>query len=275
MRFSFLKSKKILIYTLIFTVFIAIYLFIKPAPQTFYLAEEIIDKNQEFCELSAELLQKNIDRIIILGNLYLDQHKISDLIKNDNWEQAIQSLKGILDDESSIGRIFLVDSEGIPKADYPPLPYTEQSFAFRDWYKGVMAKKSVYISEVYKRSAEPKLNVIAVAFPIKDNDSIIGIFGIQVTVDTWLAWVNEVRITPESTIFVVDKNGYVVAHPDISSQADIVDYSSQPDVKNLLQGKASTEFIIDPEIGSFISSYKWIHGYSMGVVVRVPIKVNQ
>ncbi|MBI2003483.1 MAG: cache domain-containing protein [Parcubacteria group bacterium] len=279
MRFSFLKSKKhlyvFLILALIFVALSAIYLFVKPAPQTFYLAEDIINKNQEFSRLLVDLLQKRIDRVITLGNLYLEENKISDLARDGEWEQAILNLRPILEEEPSINRIFLVDQDGIPKGDFPPLPYKVESFAFRDWYKGTIAKKSPYVSEVYKRAAEPRINVIAVAFPLKSNDSIIGVLGLQLAADTWLSWIKEVKITPESVIFVIDKNGHVVAHPDIDPQAEIVDYSSEPDVKNLLQGRASTEFIIDPELGSFISSYKWIPEHQIGIIARVPIKVNQ
>jgi len=121
-----------------------------------------------------------------LGISLATRVRFRQLASEGHWVQAIEILKDVPKDFPFVDRIFLADAAGTLVADMPALRGIKgKSFAYRDWYQGVSANWKPYISDVYQRTAEPRFNVVALAFPIKapQTEKISGILVLQVQLD--------------------------------------------------------------------------------------------
>lgn len=237
------------------------------------LTDATLSRRQAIAYLTAATLKGNLDRLIDIGTSLATRVRFRQLIDEGKWDEAVKILRSIPKDFSFIDRLFLSDVNGTLMADTPELPEVRgRNFASRDWYRGVSSKWEPYISEVYKRAAEPRLNVVTVAIPIKtEHQKILGILVLQVRLDTLFEWTKGIDVGPLGFAYFVDKNGHVAAHPSFSPQGEIVDYSKVPAVQKVLQGKRGVEIAFNPvEREERIAAYEPVPGYGWGVIAQQP-----
>jgi len=237
------------------------------------LTDATLSRRQAIAYLTAVTLKGNLDRLIDIGTSLATRVRFRQLIGEGKWDEAVKILRSIPKDFPFIDRLFLSDVNGTLMADTPELPEVKgRNFASRDWYRGVSSKWEPYISEVYKRAAEPRLNVVTVAIPIKtEHQKILGILILQVRLDTLFEWTKGIDVGPLGFAYFVDKNGHVAAHPSFSPQGEIVDYSKVPAVQKVLQGKRGVEIAFNPvEREERIAAYEPVPGYGWGVIAQQP-----
>jgi len=237
------------------------------------LTDATLSRRQAIAYLTAATLKGNLDRLIDIGTSLATRVRFRQLIGEGKWDEAVKILRSIPKDFPFIDRLFLSDVNGTLMADTPELPEVKgRNFASRDWYRGVSSKWEPYISEVYKRAAEPRLNVVTVAIPIKtEHQKILGILILQVRLDTLFEWTKGIDVGPLGFAYFVDKNGHVAAHPSFSPQGEIVDYSKVPAVQKVLQGKRGVEIAFNPvEREERIAAYEPVPGYGWGVIAQQP-----
>lgn len=242
--------------------------------EKFNISGTIINKNEALAKLSAQVIKRRLNSMLITGNAYSKNKRLIRFINEDKWVEAINSIAGLLKEDlnGSAERIFLTDVAGTLRADFPKVPEVSgQNFAFREWYKGVTRNFEPYLSEVYIRTAKPQFNVVAFAFAIKDRMGIpVAILAIETKSDAFLNWIYDINIGKDGRLFMVDQKGHVVAHPDFAPQGNIIDYSGEPDVQRVVSGLAGSDIFLSEK--GLISSYEPVTGYGWAVVARVPIK---
>ena len=237
------------------------------------LTDSTLSRRQAIAYLAATALKGNLDRLIDIGVSLATRVRFRQLIGEGKWDEAVEILRSVPKDFPFIDRLFLSDVKGTLMADTPELPEVRgRNFAFRDWYRGVSAKWEPHISEVYKRAAEPRLNVVAVAVPIKtEHQEILGILVLQVRLDTLFEWSKGIDVGPSGFAFFLDKKGHLAAHPGFSPQLGIVDYSQVPAVQKVLRGEHGVEIAFNQvEKEERIAAYEPVPGYGWGVIVQQP-----
>jgi signal transduction histidine kinase/CheY-like chemotaxis protein len=193
------------------------------------------------------------------------------LVSEGQWQEAMQILQSVPIDFLFIDRVFLADPEGTLMADVPALPGVRgQNFALRDWYQGVSRTWRPYISEVYKRAAEPHYNVLAVAIPVKaEEPKIVGILVLQVRLETLLMWSNTIEGDASDLVSFVDTKGHIASHPKFPPQGDIVDFSSLSVVQKVLQGHGGVERLFNPiENEEVLVAYAPVGKYGWGALAQ-------
>jgi signal transduction histidine kinase len=127
--------------------------------------------------------------------------------------------------------------------------------------------------EVYKRAAEPRYNVFAVAAPIKAEDgSVTGILVLQVKVDFLLQWTKNIEVGPNGFVVIVDRGGKIAAHPKLAPQGELVTYSKIPAVQkspreNKGAARLSNLFGREEELVTYHS----VPEYGWGAIVEQPV----
>jgi len=210
-----------------------------------------------------------------LGISLATRVRFRQLVSEGKWVQAIEILNDVPKDFPFIDRVFLTDPAGTLMADVPALPGVRgRSFAFRDWYQGVRAEGLPYISGVYQRTAEPRFNVVALAFPMKarQTEKISGILVLQVQLDELAKWSDSVGIGPSGHVYFVDKKGWLATHSKHPSQGNLIDYSSVPVVQKALRGQSGVETMFNPIEGDErIAAYAPVPGVGWGVIASEPM----
>src|SRR5690606_30748427 len=79
------------------------------------------------------------------------------------------------------------------------------------------------VSAVYRRHAEPRRLLVAVATPVMEPKSgeVLGVLVYQVTLDKVVAALNSIEVGEQGHAFLLDHTGTVAAHPRLDLQARI------------------------------------------------------
>ncbi len=223
--------------------------------------------------LAATVLSEKLERLSDLGLAFATRVQFSQLVSEGKWDEAIAILDPVPRDFPSIDRVFIATKDGTLMTDAPALPGVRgQNFALRDWYKGVSNGWKPYVSQVYKRTAEPHYNVVAVAAPIKDAaQEVVGILVLQVRLDTFFDWSARIDAGPASYAYFVDPAGNVAGHPGYPPQSEIVNLSDDSVVRNVLRGESKVETTFSRRDGQeVLVSYAPVGKYGWGAVVVQP-----
>lgn len=222
-------------------------------------------------------LQERLDRLVELGISFSIHPKIRENIAKGKWDEAAQIFQIFKDvtDEPFVDRIFLTDPQGTETAAVPELVGgVGRNFAFRDWYKGITGTSKPYVSEVYRRAAEPQYNVVAIAIPVLDDKGLfMAIMVLQIRLDRFLEWSKDIDVGPEGFVYIVDQRGHVVTHPKFSPQEKIVDFSDVSTVQKVMKGKRGSEITYNSvEKENVVLAYEPVLKYGWGVIVQQPTK---
>ena len=235
------------------------------------LTESTLARRQSVSFLAATLLSEKFDRLTDVGRSFATRVQFRQLIGGGKWDQASEILGNVPRDFPFIERLFLTDPSGVMMADIPELPGVRgKNFSDRDWYKGLSHGWEPYVSNVYTRYAQPQLNVVAVAVPIKgDNREVLGILVLQIKLNTLLDWIKGIDIGPGGQVYVVDRKGMLAAHSTIPLQEKLIDFSTFQSVQRTLRGERGVDILINPiDNQERVIAYEPITKYGWGVVAQ-------
>lgn len=220
--------------------------------------------------LSAVIVRDKLDILCEIGLALATRPRFSEYVSQNKWEEAVAVQEKIPSIFSFVDALFLADPKGIVKAGLPGFSEViGMDLSFRDWYKGVSTGWQPYVSEVYKRVNLPQENVVAVSVPVRGDDGIVsGILVLQVRLDTFDMWAQEVYSGPESALYIIDQRGRLVYHPFYNSLKSAVAYENGPVLENLIEGRSGCSLIAHGrrEFKELIA-YESVNKYKWSVVV--------
>ena len=250
---------------------ILILAYISIVPYTHTLGDQIKASNFATAQEVSYLVEEHFKWSVKVGNYFVSTPMLVYSIEHNDRKGATERLTRLLASVPDIDRVYLATPKGILWVDYPPSPdIWGKNLSFRDWYKGVSKNWQPYVSEVYFRDIEPKRYVVSVAIPVKNGSNVIGIVVMQHRLETIQEWVAPVRLGKSGIIYIVDKNGIVVAHPKEDPKRPL-NYSIIPIVRKVIKGIEGVEEVYDPvENNTMLSAYVPVKSIGMGVVAQQP-----
>jgi signal transduction histidine kinase len=233
-----------------------------------------ISQRQAIAYLAATTLKEKLDRLTDIGGSLASRVRFRQLVSEGKWDEAVRILESVPKDFPFFDRVFLSGPDGTLWVDTPALPDVRgKNFASRDWYRGVSQSWKPYVSEVYRRAAEPRYNVFAVAAPIKAEDgSVAGILVLQVKVDFLLQWTRNIEVGPNGFVVIVDRRRKIAAHPKFEPQGELVTYAKIPAVEKSPRedkgiARLSSLFPREEEL----VTYQSVPVYGWGAIVEQPV----
>lgn len=239
------------------------------------LTEAALARRKSIAVLASTVIEQQFNRLTDLGVSFATRVRFRQLVSQGNWDQAIETLNDVVKDFPFIDRVFLADPTGTLTADTPVLPgVRRRNFAMRDWYQGVSRDWKPYVSDVYRRAAEPRHNVVAVAVPIRGKDEEInGILVLQVQLNALVEWSKSIDMESPGFTYITDRKGRLATHPKLPSAGEIFDHSNLPVVQHVLRGRSGIETIVDPVMGDErVAAYAPVAGLGWGVIVTEPLE---
>ncbi|MGH7844421.1 MAG: sensor histidine kinase [Candidatus Binatia bacterium] len=232
------------------------------------LTRAAYSRRQTIAYLAAVTVKEKLDRMTDLAVSLATPARFRQLVGAGDWEPAIKLLLEVPKNFPFVDRILLTDPEGTLMANRPRVIKTvDTSLADTDWYQGVSRSKKPYVSEVYQRSGEPAVSVVAVAVPIRRQREADGILVLEVRLSAFLDWTKNIDVGPSGFIYFVDGKGSLVAHPNYPPEGKLVDFSAVPEVKNVLSGQRGVEVQVNPlDKEERIAAYEPVPGYGWGVI---------
>lgn len=239
------------------------------------LTDAVMSRRVAVAQLMATTVSATFDRLADLSVSLASRVRFRDLVHAGRWTEAMDILRGVPADFRFIERLFITDANGILMADLPEAAGVRgQSFAHRDWYKGVSAGRTAYLSPVYERSASPQINVFAVAAPITRSDgSLSGFLVLQFRSATFLEWIGGIDLGSDGLAYVTDSRGQIAFHSRLPATAEIQDISALPIVQRLRRGERGVEVHVDPLVKQeSVSAYAPVARYGWGIIAQQPAR---
>lgn len=153
----------------------------------------------------------------------LNQFTASDVAQNidgmkENEEQILNYLSNYIKTIPNAVNIYISTSDGrlylYPSQDLPA-DYNQRQ---KDWYnQASSASGKIIWTDVYKDAVSNK-SVVTVAKQIKDNTgNVIGVAGIGIDLSSLSDNLSNIKVGNTGYVFLIDRNGIVIAHPDKSN----------------------------------------------------------
>lgn len=119
----------------------------------------------------------------------------------------------------------------LPNGDvYLAEPYTVQqnltdkNFSFRDWYEGALTTNLPYVSETYITQYTDQ-KTVAMSAPIINGNDTVGIVQATLDLQDMDAIVDDVSLSNEAEIYIVDQNKNIVLTGSNQAMIDLADFS--------------------------------------------------
>ena len=237
------------------------------------LTDAALSRRASVSYLAATVLAEKFDRLVDIGTSLATRVRFRQLIEAGSWTEAMKILREIPRDFPFVDHIALNDLHGISMADVPEAPSVRgQSFAHRDWYQAVIRDGKPYISELYRRTAAPQVNVFAAAIPIRSAAGrLLGILVMQVRSDTYFEWIKGIDVGPEGTVYVVDRHGTLGYRANNTFRGNPIEASVTPAVRRVLQGSGGVHVVSDPAgKENLVVAYQPIKEHGWSVVLEQP-----
>jgi signal transduction histidine kinase len=205
--------------------------------------------NQSAAQMAAELVSREFATSISLADAAVMMPEMVGSVERRD-ESAVRSrLRAAVQAFPRLDRAYVLDASGMLWADYPAAPESQrQSFAYRDYFRGLSQDWRPYVSEAFERQAEPRAMVVAVAVPIRGHDQkVLGGVVYQHRLEELTRWVNEISVGGDGYVMVIDHAGNVAAHPKLDLQARrYTEYAGLEPVQAAIRGERSTLEYFDP-----------------------------
>jgi len=249
---------------------------------------DIYSKRYVRAQLIESIIHERLDGIVLLAESIASRPRVVEYVKEGKWEQAIKYAEYIPQQYDYIDSMRLADINGTVHAGAGS--YKEVigvNLSHRDWYLGVSKNWEPYVSDIFLRLSEPRINVITVAVPIiklplpgvsADNannadNAILGILTLQIRPEILSGWLKEILVGSNVQNYLVDKKGNLIAHTEIGSTEEMHDFSSMPAVKMLLDNKTGIDILQNPETGQKnLTAYIKCSFHGWGLIVEEPVK---
>lgn len=264
-----MKSKYLLFLLMLLPISVLAYFSIVPYSQS--LEEQILSGNLATAREVSYLVEEHFNWSIKVGSYFVSTPRLVYSVENRDIGGVTERLALLLASVPDIDRAYITTPEGILWVDYPPNPEVwGKNHSYRDWYKGVSRGWQPYVSEVYMRETLEPRYVVSVAIPVRNESRVIGIVVMQHRIETIWKWVAPVRLGKTGIIYIVDKNGRIVAHPREDPRQP-PNYSSIPIVGKVLHGGEGVEEVYSPfENEKMLSAYVPVRSMGMGVIAQQP-----
>ncbi len=178
-------------------------------------------------------------------------------------------LEQILVTEPDLDRVFLTDPAGVLFSDAPADPSVlGQSFASRDWYRGLSARWEPYLSKPYRRAALGQQMVVALALPVSLDNRIIGALVGHFLLSKLGDFITTFAAHPGLVLYLVEESGEILTRSGTptTEPARLTDGPLLDCVRRNSQGN----FIGEPHPGArpIFSAFTSVSGTTWRLVVE-------
>lgn len=186
--------------------------------------ERLVDRGNDAAALiTASLVEREFEHWISTVTSHAGFPALSQAVVDGDVDEVRRRLEIIVTQHARLDRAFVSDTTGLLWVDFP---VAEESlgrrFDERDWYRGVSRARGPYVSEVYRRHAEPRIQVVAVATPVRSpaTGEPAGFLVAQVRLDGLSELLGRVEVGQEGVVLLRDHTGHLAAHPDLDLERD-------------------------------------------------------
>ncbi|MDZ7780216.1 MAG: ATP-binding protein [Gemmatimonadota bacterium] len=168
--------------------------------------------------ITASLVEREFDQWEATVTSHADVPTLRSAVDEGNVDAVRRHLEILVSAHARLDRAFVTDTTGLLWSDFPAAPESlGRRFDDRAWFRGVREGPGPHVSEVYRRNAEPAIQVVAVAVPVRSpaSDVPLGFLVAQVRLDGLSELLGRVEVGDEGSVLLLDHTGALAAHPSL------------------------------------------------------------
>lgn len=177
--------------------------------------EELFEAARLRNEVVSRLLAQSVNEELHWLCVHIESeanHALTDDVRSSASRARLErTVRAVVEENHRISRAFITDVEGYEWIDFPHDPgVIGRRFSDRDWYKGVHAHDSVYVSEIYKRAALGQPYVVSVAAPIRsESGETVGYLVGQLSLTDLEERIRALTPKGSMALALIDQRGHV------------------------------------------------------------------
>lgn len=198
---------------------IAIFFFFAEKTSTDILRSDVYGRNRLF----SKQVSNQLDVFVIDLENILKSLNSAEAIKENDAAGMVEVLESYYQNFVAFGeRTFetfvVLDKDGVVKSVYPyKEEYIGLNYAHFDYYREIAAGQEKYISPNVWVSPITGRSVVEIAFPAKNSrGETVAIVSANINLATITRVAQELKLGKQSAVFILDKSGVFVAHPETS-----------------------------------------------------------
>lgn len=235
------------------------------------LREQVLATEFTAATLAARAVEQYVDDAASIIREAVERPKLNREIQSANWPEASRVLENFLRNFSQFDYVFVQDPRGIIRVRVPHAETVGQDFSFRDFFHEAMSTRRLFISGVYVSRAARR-PVVSIAAPVPDDrGDVAGVLVGALSLKTISRFTATIQQREGSLLYVVDRQGLLIAHSTRTDLDQIRDTKDQPIVQAVLAGKSGTMAFHDPGRGErLLGAFVPIPRLRWGVVATKP-----
>lgn len=142
------------------------------------------------------------------------------------------------------------------------------------WYQLAIKSKKAIWSNFYLNRNDEFLGLVVASAAVDDNNNLLGVFGINVSLNLLSQYIAKQKITNNSEFYILDPNGKIIAASDSNANLANIKDISLPGAQSFkhFQHRATQEFKIKVNGINYLATFKPIPlladaGWLIGIVV--------
>jgi signal transduction histidine kinase/CheY-like chemotaxis protein/HPt (histidine-containing phosphotransfer) domain-containing protein len=239
------------------------------------ITQTIYDRRGAIAEIASLAVKERLDHLLDVGTVMAHSVGFPELVREKRWEDALQLQLNAMERLPYIERILIVSSDGVLQSDIPETEIRGTNLSFRKWYHHVVEARQPVISNVFKRLATPRHNVVAAAIPMfGPKGDLDAIFLLQVNVENFVQWSRHsvAETLGSGFLYFVDSEGNAAAHPRFAAGPDVVNLREVPTVERVLRGETGVIENYNPiEKEWRLSAFAPVPEHRWGVIAQQPL----
>lgn len=239
------------------------------------LREQVLGTRFTAATLAARAVEQYVDDAASIIHEAVGRPKLNREIQSTNWPEASRVLENFLRNFSQFDYVFVQDPRGIIRVRVPHAETVGQDFSFREFFREAMSTRRLFISGVYVSRAARR-PVISIAAPVPDDrGDVAGVLVGALSLKTISRFISTIQQQEGSLLYVVDRQGLLIAHSARTDVGQIQDMKDEPIVQAVLAGKSGTMAFQDPGGGErLLGAFVPISRLGWGVVATKPTAVT-
>ncbi len=195
----------------------------------------------------ALLLQQEMSKAISLTEAFAGTPGTVKALASGDQLVLTTRLKALTLSFPSIQRAIITDVNAVIKGVYPTSGETNQlSATITRTIEEVRTSAKPSVSGAYE-SENKSSKVIAISAPISESGSVIGVVTMEYQAKQIRKWLQNIELPKGGSLFLLDQNGNVVAHPAEGSGGELIgNYATLDIIKKGLLGATFTAEYVDP-----------------------------
>jgi signal transduction histidine kinase/CheY-like chemotaxis protein len=218
-------------------------------------------------QIGASLVEGELTGVVTLVSSYALRPMLVGALQTGDTSQVQRHLNELLGSRPEIVTTFAADPAGNLLSIAPPTPeIVGKSYAFRDWYRGVIDTGEAYVSEGYESQAAGMPFVVGVAAPVRaESGQLVGIIVAGYAIAELQRFVDGFARSQSLELSVTDHTGRALVRPGGVEAAASGPAPPSGGLGQALAGRSSVSVGRADVIG-----HEPVPKYGWAVTVRVP-----